>query len=491
MKLFHNATFYTMEKEGETYCALLEEDGKIIDLFTEKPTLENVEEIDLQGRFVYPGFIDTHTHSFEGGLYSLGANLEFVKTLDDVFAILRKTKPIGGMIFAYHFDENGIEEKRFPTAKELDEIFPDLPVILRRVDGHSCVINTIASQQVAWEVPLPQPFTGLLNRRWNDTAANWFHLNVSEEGIVEAYHQAARLGLKTGHTGIHTMIGNGRKDPEHYELIRHNLPNFPLEFVLYPQITDVPTAVKLGATRIGGCILADGSFGSHTAGLSQPYADQADTSGNLYQSDEFWEKLITEAHANDLQVCVHAIGDAAISQILKYYEAVQKADPKDLRHEMIHNELNSDEMIKRIASAKVSAVMQPMFDRHWAGKAGLYERVLGIERTKQTTRLKSLYEAGVLLTGGSDWYITALDPLQGIDAAVRIHNPEERLTPFQAIDIYTRKAAHLSHDENRFGTLKAGKQADFVVLKDDIFTSKEIAKIAIDKVVKLGFVNQM
>ncbi|MCD6181695.1 MAG: amidohydrolase family protein [Candidatus Cloacimonetes bacterium] len=487
MKLFTNAHFISMSDPGETYCAMLTDCGKIIKMYAEEPTnYHGAELIDLDGAWVYPGFIDTHTHSFEGGLYSLGVNLHQAKTLDDVFAALRETKPIGGMIFAFHFDEHAITEQRFPTAAELDAIWPDTPLILRRVDGHSCVINSIAARRIPWEEPLPADFDGYLFKRPNDVAANWFHLNLDDEGILQAYHQAARAALQRGHTTIHTMIGNGRNNPEHYRLIEDNAANFPIDFILYPQITDVPTALNLGASRIGGCILADGSFGSHTAALSEPYSDDPTTSGELYQSDEMWMNMIRQAHAADLQVAVHCIGDRAIKQILRCYLQVQREHPKDLRHELIHNELVDDGMLKDMAEARITAVMQPMFDRLWGGPGGLYETVLGKERTRLTNRFASIMAHGITCSGGSDWYVTELDALAGIHAAMHHHNPAQQLSAHDAISLYTSRAARISHDENRIGTLQRGLDADFVVLNSSITEETDFSKIAIIHVFKRG-----
>ena len=485
-KLFYNAKIYTIRSEGEFFAAMLVDGEQIIELYKSIPLEIDAEKIDLRGSFVYPGFIDTHTHAFEGGLYSLGANLEHVKNLNEVFELLRNTKPISNRIFAYHFDENGIKEKRFPTATELDVIFPNVPVILRRVDGHSCVVNTIAATSIKWEEPLPVPFTGHLNRRWNDTAANWFHKNLTDKGILSAYHNAAAIGIQHGLTGIHTMIGDGRKDPEHYELIRDNLDVFEVDYVLYPQIYDVPTALKLDAKRIGGCVIADGSFGSHTAALKKPYCDQPETQGDLYHDNAFWEKMILGAHTHDLQACVHCIGDTAIDQILTIYEKAQQNNPKDLKHQIIHNELTTDDMLDRMAQANVSAAMQPMFDRTWAGENGLYEQVLGKERTKRTTRLKSIYDRGILLSGGSDWYITDLDALQGIDAATRIYNPEEQLSRYQAIEIYSKNAAKICGEEDLYGTLEIGKRANFVCLEEDLFKTLSIKDVMVNRVYVRG-----
>jgi predicted amidohydrolase YtcJ len=486
MKLFYNAKFYSMKHENDFFAAVLVDNGIIKEIFNTIPELANVEKIDLQGSFVYPGFIDTHTHSFEGGLYSLGADLEKAVTLEDVFSILSETKPVSGKIFAFRFDERLVKEKRFPTVSELDKIFPDTPVILRRVDGHSCIINTKAAKSIDWDKSLPRNFNGYLSKRENGKAANWFHRNFDDESILKIYQKAANIALNKGHTTIHTMIGDGHSNIKYYKLIRNNLHQFSVEFILYPQITDVKKALEAGSPRIGGCILADGSFGSHTAALLEPYSDEPDNYGSLYRSSKSWNNLIQNAHKNNLQVAVHCIGDAAISQILTIYEKVQKDDPKDLRHAIIHNELTTEDILDREKNAKVSAIMQPMFDRLWANPGGLYETRLGKERILRTNRLASIYKRGILLTGGSDWYITEMNALKGIDAATRIHNKNERLSAYQAVEIYTKNAAELSFDENRLGTLEVSKQADFICLQNNIFTSTSIADIQIDAIIKKG-----
>jgi len=474
-----------MRFENEAYRSILVEDGIILDVFQNIPsTTANI--VDLQGAFVYPGFIDTHTHSFEGGLYSLGVSLEAVKSIPETLELLAEATPIGGLVFAYHYDENLTAEKRFPTLEELDAIFPNTPLLLRRVDGHSCVINSEAVKRIPWKEALPAGFDGILRKEWNDVAAHWFHSNIDDEGILKAYQQAAKLAVKGGHTCIHTMIGDAAYSPTHYALIEKNKHLFPIEYITYPQMFDIQKAIELGAKRIGGCILADGSFGSHTAALFQPYIDEPANNGILYHDDDFWNAFIMEAHEKNLQVAVHCIGDRAVNQILSAYEKAQQKNPKDLRHELIHCELMNDEMLTRAARAKVSCVVQPMFDRLWGGDSDLYAKVLGVERAMLTNRFQSQQKKGILCTGGSDWYITDLDALKGIDAAVRHHNPNEALKPYDAVKLYTVNAAKLSHDENRLGIIAHGYQADFTCLEKNILTATDITSIAIKAVYKKG-----
>ncbi len=227
MKLFYNAKFYSMKHENDSFTAVLVDNGIIEKIFNTIPELAGIEKIDLQGSFIYPGFIDTHTHSFEGGLYSLGVDLEKAATLEDVFSKLSETEPVSGKIFAFRFDESLVKEKRFPTAFELDKVFPDTPVIIRRVDGHSSVINTKAAQSIDWDTPLPDGFNGYLSKRENGKAANWFHQHFDNESILKIYHRAANIAANTGHTTIHTMIGDGHSNIKHYELIKNNLHQFP------------------------------------------------------------------------------------------------------------------------------------------------------------------------------------------------------------------------------------------------------------------------
>ncbi|MBN1327609.1 MAG: amidohydrolase [Candidatus Cloacimonetes bacterium] len=487
MILLYNAVFHKMTSVDDICNAILIDGEKIVKLYSELPP-DNLSatRIDLNKAHVYPGFIDTHTHSFEGGLYSLGADLAPAENLRDVLDILSQTQAVSGKIFGYHFDENNIPEKRFPTISELDMLFPDKPVLLRRVDGHSCVINSCAAKSIPWDQKLPSDFNGYLKRRANGRATNWFHRNLDDQAIIKAYGKAAQIALKTGHTAVHTMIGDAHADIKHFNLIKDNLNLFPVDFILYPQITDIDLVLKLGSPRIGGCILADGSFGSHTAALLEPYADDPDNYGILYHTDEFWESFITRAHNHNLQIAIHCIGDAAISQILRCYHQVQKDNPKDLRHEIIHNELTSDQMLDRMAEADISSVMQPLFDRLWGGDDNLYEKVLGKERTSRTNRLRSILNRGILTTGGSDWYVTEMNALKGIDAAVRIHNPAEAISPFEAVSLYTSQAARLSFDEDRTGMILPGYQADLTCLAEDILSSSQIHSIKIRKVIKRG-----
>lgn len=484
-KLFINAHIHTMLTPVDKAVGMLCRDGRILELFPDVlPSLPDAEIIDLKNSYVYPGFIDTHTHSFEGGLYSQAVNLQEARTIAEVLEkIDYYYREISGsevnILFAFRFDENQIAERRFPTHKELTSVCPNKPLLLRRIDGHSCVINLLAREMYlanhtdisCVELENTEVYRGDVN----DALVHWFHSNLSQEMVLNAYHNAAKIAAQNGHTTLHTMIGDAKDSITHYKLIAEQLTRFAVEYILYPQSLNLKAALEAGATRIGGCILADGSFGSHTAALRRPYHDAAEEFGVLYQTAEYWLKFISDATKNGLQVGIHCIGDKAIKQINDIYLKLQREYNHDLRHMLIHAELTPDDLVGEIALSHAACVMQPAFDLYWGGEDGFYAGALGFPRVQQMNRFKTLEQQGTLVTGGSDWYITELDALQGIRAAVHHNNPLERVTPFQAISMYTRSAALLSHDEHRLGTLEIGKQADFCCLTADLMQTEGLA----------------
>lgn len=469
MKIYHNAKFYSMDSQNNIYQAILVKDKKIKECFKKTPEKSGIEMIDLKGATVFPGFTDSHTHSFEGGLYSMGADLHSARSLDEVFDLIKDSPVIGKYKFAYGLDENQLQEKRFPTIDELDKVVPSNPLLLRRIDGHSCVINSQALSIINFPKALSSDFNGLLNKEYNDLAAHTFHNTLTDDAIIEAYLAADNLAIKAGLTSIHTMIGDAQKSFNHFPLIQDSLGRFKTDFVLYPQFFDVDKALDRGSKRIGGCILADGSFGSHTAALFQPYSDQSDNYGSLYQDDLFWESFVWDAHKHDLQVGVHCIGDKAIAQVVNAYVKAQKKEAKDLKHQIIHNELMSDESLKLMKEYNISAVMQPMFDHLWGGKGNFYTKVLGLERTMKTNRFRTILDNDILLAGSSDWYITSLNILDQLQAAISHHNPLERLSIGQAIKIYTSNAAKLEGIDNK-GYIAPDYLANMTILEKDPFS---------------------
>jgi predicted amidohydrolase YtcJ len=239
--------------------------------------------------------------------------------------------------------------------------------------------------------------------------------------------------------------------------------------------------------RVGGLKgFADGSLGSTTAWFYEPYLDKPDSRGlALEEPAKIYEKVLN-ADKNNLQVMIHAIGDRANDEILKIYERVEKENgAKDRRVRIEHAQHLNEGLIKRFASAKVIASMQPFHaidDGRWAWKR------LDEKRLKGTYAFRTLLDSGAKLAFGTDWFVAPLNPMFGIYAATTRRTldgknpkgwiPEQKITVEEAVRAYTSGSAYAEFQENVKGAITVGKLADLVILSDDIFT---ISPIEIEK----------
>jgi hypothetical protein len=218
--------------------------------------------------------------------------------------------------------------------------------------------------------------------------------------------------------------------------------------------------VRAGAIKS----FTDGSIGSGTAKLSEPYADSGDRGTWVVPPEELRE-WVERAEDAGFQFTAHAIGDEAVHETLGAFAECE--DPASARHRVEHAEVLTDESVERFADLGVVASVQPNFLK-WAREGGLYETRLGVERTRESNPFASLLEAGVPLAFGSD--TMPLGPLFGIEQAVTAPAPEQRIGVTEALRAYTHGAAYAGFDEDRMGTVERGKLADLVVLEESPWT---------------------
>jgi hypothetical protein len=415
------------------------------------------------GPFIAPGLIDSHTHPVELGLEGIFADLATARDIPDTLDRLRAKLDRGreaGLMLGLNSDPDRLVENRLPTGEELDALAPDLPVVVCRVDRHSAALNRAARTLAG----LDPAGSGTVCGPDYERAARVFNRVLPPATITAALDHAAGLAAAAGATTVAALDGTDDYSFDDWQALVERLDRLPVRMVPFLQTLDPDHAARLGLPRVGGCLLVDGSFGSHTAALAEDYADAPGTRGTLYFDDDRLASFLRAADARDLQTALHAIGDRAVAQALRCH-ARARTRP-ELRHRIEHAELLDPALVAGIVRAGIVLGVQPAFEAAWGGPDRLYARRLG-PRWRRTNPYRRLLAAGVTLAGGSDAPITPVAPLAGIRAALGHPNPDERVDGDAALAMFTTAAAYSLGLENEAGRLAPGFSADFVVLDSD------------------------
>lgn len=483
-----------MDRPGSAADWMLVADGQIEAVGRGAPAetlAEGASVLDLRPRTVLPGLHDAHVHFLSTGLMETDVDLSSASRFDDVLALLESAlRDFEGTILRAHsFDPDLLPDGRYPTAADLDALSSDVPIYVRRRDGHSSIVNSRAAELLALSADTPgveteggRP-TGILRGRAHGLASRRVDAFVSDGEKREAYRRAARRAAERGIAVVHALVGSRDPANRDVEILLDVEDELPVDVVVFAQTEDVDRVAALGLPRIGGCLLLDGSFSSGTAALAEPYADRPGC-GNLYYTDDGLTGFFRRAHARGLQIAVHALGELAIAQAIRCLRGAAGDEVGGGRHRIEHCELPTADHLDDLARLGVLVSVQPTFELFWGGPGRMYEKRLGSARAARTNPFRTMLARGVKLAGGSDSYVTPMDSLLGIHAAVNRPNESERLDVFDAVSLFTSGASCFSFDEARRGTLEAGKEASFVVLDEDPFevdpaTIKDIGVFAL------------
>ncbi len=462
-----------MAIKGDTILAI----GSAIDI--QKFQGESTAVIDVQNKFITPGFIDTHVHLLMGGNSLLSVQLRDAKTksefINRIAAFANNIKP-NQWIVEGNWDHT-LWGGELPSKEWIDEFTGENPVAIYRMDGHMILANSAAlkiagidkntGNVVNGEIvknPDGTP-TGILKSEAMYLVLNKIPVltNVQKE---EAINSAQDYLISQGVTSIHDVDSLGG-----YEVLNTMNSAKKLKIRVYSadplkywkSISNTTNETKwLKNGLMKGFV--DGSLGSHTAAFNEPYSDKKEDKG-LFIVD-------------DLQVTVHAIGDRANNTILNTFERViEENGNRDRRFRIEHAQHLANNDIYRFSKLNVIASMQPYHaidDGRWA------EELIGKERIKSTYAFKSLLDANTTLVFSSDWPVAPASPIYGVYAAVTRQTtdgknpdgwvPEQKINVAEALMAYTKNAAYSSFDENIKGTLESGKLADFVILSEDLFS---------------------
>lgn len=515
--IISNGNIYTVDSEHSHAEALAIKDGKIIAVGSNeeinKLSGPETELIDVQGQFVMPGFIEGHGH-FSGLGMSL-IDLNFLKSgsWEDIVSMVAdkaKDTPAGDWILGRGWHQEKWDSiplqniHNYPYHQSLSEVSPDNPVLLVHASGHSLFANEQAMRLAGINKETPNPSGGEIVRDQSGTAIGVFEEramrpirdayaeykeSLSEEDLNKKWYDAINLAERECiQKGVTSFQDAGSK---FYELERYEklALDGELDLRLWVMVRDSAAAMKgklkgVKRERVGNEFYTckavktevDGALGAFGAWLLEPYSDKPDFVGQNTTPIYDVKAIADMAMANDMQLCVHAIGDRANRVVLDIIEGIQNQNPerKDLRWRIEHAQHLSVDDIPRFKELEVIASMQGI---HCTSDAPFVEKRLGEERSRLGAYAwRSLLDNGVTVANGTDAPVEDVDPIPSFYASVTrkradsgmVFFKEQAMTRVEAIHSYTLGNAFAAFEEDIKGSLSVGKLADIVVLNKDL-----------------------
>jgi len=480
--LVYNARVRTLEPTQPFAQAVLVRNERIVAVGQDEdllPLAAGVRKLDAAGRTVLPGFVDCHVHFWRSGLSEQMVDLRPARSIPEVLDLIRRRaeeQPPGSMVMARGFMDTKLAENRWPTLAEKDEASPDHLLCIRHNNGHGLGVNS--SFLAMLDIPIGTPGletdpstgqpTGTLRQGLFPMGEEKATKLLDPAMLRNCLQIISDIAIRVGVTTVHCLDG-GRMpgDMDMVDLLAHR-DELPLNTVIYYQITDVEKIVGMGLPRIGGCILIDGTPATHTGALFEPYSDRPDILGPTYWEQDELDEFVWRAHSAGLQISLHATCERAIDRALAAYErAITRLPRPDHRHRIEHFYFPRKQDVERAARLGVCAGVQPAFETAFRE---MYPLRLGPERMHRLHPYRWHLDAGVAAGGGSDSPVSPVDPLAGIHAAVNHSVREQRITPEEAVRMFTLGGAYLAFEEQETGTIREGKRGDLVLLSDDPLT---------------------
>ncbi len=411
-----------------------------------------VRTVHLDGALVTPAFVDAHAHLTDTGLAMRGVDLSAARGAHDVLLAVEaaaRAHP-GSPVLGHGWDDSAWHDAAaadagVPTRAQLDRAGDGAPVYLSRVDVHSALVSSALLDQVPAVTGLDgYTDTGLLRRDAHAAArrASRDMLTPSQRRDLQA--EALRAAAACGIGQVHEMAAPHIAGPDDLALLLEWTREAAVAQVVgyWGELDAVDTAQALGARGCAGDLCIDGSLGSRTAALHEPYDDDATTSGARYVRAEQAVAHVRACTQAGLQAGFHCIGDAAVDTAVAAVAAVADelglASVQAARHRLEHVEMISDAMIAEMARLGIVASVQPAFDAAWGGPSGMYAQRLGAARALTLNPLAAFARAGVTLAFGSDSPVTAFDPWGSVRAAATHRTPASAVTVRAAFAAHTR-----------------------------------------------------
>lgn len=497
--IVHNAKIYTVDENFTIVEAMAVQEGKIVAMGKENQILNkySAEEMyDAQSQVVFPGFIDAHCHFLGYGLLLSQVQLADCKSFDEVVERCKKHTPQNGWIVGMGWNNEKWKDKQFPVREKLDEVFPDTPVLLRRIDGHAALANSKALElaEIDRETLVSggqilkdeNGLTGVLVDKAVDLVLNKIpspSVDEKKRALLAAQRNCLSVGL--------TTVDDAGLDREDVELIEKLHKTGELKIRIYAMLKDTKENFDYYLNTVGEPyrterltvnafkFYGDGAMGSSGACLLQAYADQEGYFGTLLNDTAYFKKYAQLLYDKGFQMCTHAIGDATVRTFLNIYGEVLKGT-NDRRWRIEHAQLVAPEDFPLFAKYTIVPSVQPT---HATSDFSWIELKLGKKRMPYGYAYKKLLQQNGWIALGTDFPIEDINPITTFYASVARKNKdglpkngfqiENALTREETIRGMTIWAALANFEEQEKGSLELGKNADFVVLNQDLMQINE------------------
>ncbi len=497
--IIYNAKVYTIDSNFTVQESFAVKNGKFVAVGSSDEVLAKYDaknKIDLKGKAVYPGFYDAHCHFYSYGLSLQNVDLRGTKSFDEViekvkeFSATHKT----GWLLGRAWDQNDWEVKEFPVNTKLNELFPDKPVVLKRVDGHALIANNAALKIAGITADTKVEGGKVILKNGKPTGVlidNAMELmyqaipkenkQIAGQALLDAQKNCFAVGL--------TSVDDAGLDKSTILLIDELQKAGKLKMRIYAMLN--PTKENADYFITKGIyktdylnvrsikLYADGALGSRGACLLHPYHDDPGNYGFLISGIDFLDSISALAYQNGYQINTHAIGDSANRVMLHLYAKYLKGK-NDRRWRIEHAQVIASEDFKLFNEYSIVPSVQPTHatsDMYWA------EDRLGSERIKYAYAYKDLLEQNGWIAAGSDFPVEEINPLFGFYAAVvrkdqkgfpeNGFETENAISRKDALKAMTIWAAKSNFEEEERGSIESGKFADFVITEDDLLTAPD------------------
>lgn len=502
--IIHNAKIYTMDDANTIEDAMAIRDGQIIEVGPEREILNRYradEFIDAKLKEVYPGFTDAHGHIMSYARQMLSVNLVGSKSFNEMLVRIEKyqNKHQHDFIIGCGWDQSRWENDEMPTNEKLNELFPDIPVCLFRIDGHallandylikkSDVLNKVANDSELssggyFIYDSQEKFTGVMVDNTMNPVLDILP-DFPEKELSEAILEIQLELYSYGVTGVHEAGLKYAEVELLQKLINKGELNLNIYGMLLPTEKNIEFARKNGVYQNDNLLIrsfkvyGDGALGSRGAFLKETYSDKHNHHGYLTTSIKRMKEISAICEETGYQMNTHAIGDSTNRLMLEIYEKIYNVNP-DHRWRIEHAQIVDPKDFEFFAKAGVFPSVQPTHatsDQRWA------ESRLGKDRMKGTYAYNSLLKQFGMLAIGTDFPVELTDPFLTIHSAVNRKNsenfpllgfqPEEAITLNQCIRGMTTWAAYAAFQELSLGTIEAGKDATIVMFESAIYANE-------------------